>query len=337
MNQNAVEYIKNHIKEFLPLEYQDADVIVKPVVKNNDRVLTGLTVLKDGGNIAPTVYLEPYWEEVEKGRLLSSVLEEIAQIQTGENNRGPFDLSMMKDYEKVKPKLFIRMCDPEKNMEYLKDKPYTACGELAASYRIEVLKEGEMNGSIAVTDDILRSWGITKGQLHQDAVQTEKERNPACLYRMDDILFSSQSANLLKEDAPLQIGDMPIFVLTNRDKMDGAGTMVQDGILEKVGELLGTDYYVLPSSIHEVLILPDNGEMDVKELESMVREVNATQVAPHELLSDKVQYYDRASKTLGRKQEKGILSRLAENKKQIQEKDVKEKGAGRTGRNEPGL
>ena len=139
MDQNAVEYIKNHIKEFLPLEYQDADVIVKPVVKNNDRVLTGLTVLKDGGNMAPTVYLEPYWEEVEKGRLLSSVLEEIAQIQTGENNRGPFDLSMMKDYEKVKPKLFIRMCDPEKNTEYLKDKPYTACGELAASYRIQSL------------------------------------------------------------------------------------------------------------------------------------------------------------------------------------------------------
>ncbi len=67
MDQNAVEYIKNHIKEFLSLEYQDADVIVKPVVKNNDQVLTGLTVLKDGGNIAPTVYLEPYWEEVEKG------------------------------------------------------------------------------------------------------------------------------------------------------------------------------------------------------------------------------------------------------------------------------
>ena len=337
MDQNAVEYIRNHIKEFLPPEYQDADVIVEPVLKNNDRVLTGLTIFKEGSNMAPTVYLEPYWEEIKRGRLLSSVLEEIAQIQLGENNRGTFDLSMLKDYEKVKPKLFIRMCDPEKNTEYLKDKPYTACGELAASYRIQVLEEKEMNGSAAITNEVLRSWGITKEQLHQDAVQAEKERKPACLYRMDDILFSEQAENLLEEGAPLQAGELPIFVLTNRDKMDGAGTMVQDGILEKVGELLGTDYYVLPSSIHEVLILPDNGEMDVKELESMVREVNATQVAPHELLSDKVQYYDRASKTLGRKQEKGILSRLAENKKQIQEKDVKEKGAGRTGRNEPGL
>ena len=337
MDQNAVEYIRNHIKEFLPPEYQDADVIVEPVLKNNDRVLTGLTIFKEGSNMAPTVYLEPYWEEIKRGRLLSSVLEEIAQIQLGENNRGTFDLSMLKDYEKVKPKLFIRMCDPEKNTEYLKDKPYTACGELAASYRIQVLEEKEMNGSAAITNEVLRSWGITKEQLHQDAVQAERERKPACLYRMDDILFSEQAENLLEEGAPLQAGELPIFVLTNRDKSEGAGVMVQDGVLKKVGELLGADYYVLPSSIHEVLVLPDNGEMDVKELESMVREVNATQVAPHELLSDKVQYYDRDSKTLGRKQEKGILSRLAENKKQIQEKDVKEKGAGRTSRNEPGL
>ena len=235
MDQNAVEYIRNHIKEFLPPEYQDADVIVEPVLKNNDRVLTGLTIFKEGSNMAPTVYLEPYWEEIKRGRPLSSVLEEIAQIQLGENNRGTFDLSMLKDYEKVKPKLFIRMCDPEKNTEYLKDKPYTACGELAASYRIQALEEKEMNGSAAITNEVLRSWGITKEQLHQDAVQAEKERKPACLYRMDDILFSEQAENLLEEGAPLQAGELPIFVLTNHDKSEGAGVMVQDGVLKKVG------------------------------------------------------------------------------------------------------
>ena len=336
MDQNAVEYIRNHIKEFLPPEYQDADVIVEPVLKNNDRVLTRLTIFKEGSNMAPTVYKEPYWEEIKRGRPLSSVLEEIAQIQLGENNRGTFDLSMLKDYEKVKPKLFIRMCDPEKNTEYLRDKPYTACGELAVSYRIQVLEEKEMNGSAAITNEVLRSWGITKEQLHQDAVQAEKERKQACLYRMDDILFSEQAENLLEEGAPLQAGELPIFVLTNRDKSEGAGVMVQDGVLKKVGELLGADYYVLPSSIHEVLVLPDNGEMDVKELESMVRDVNAAEVAPHELLSDKVQFYDRASRTLGRKQEKGILGRLAENKKQIQEKAGKEKVAEKR-RNEPSM
>ncbi|MDE6881592.1 MAG: hypothetical protein K2P48_00585 [Lachnospiraceae bacterium] len=93
MNQNAVEYIKNHIKEFLPPENQDAEVPVEEVVKHNDRVLTGLTILKDGSHIAPAIYLEPYWEEVEKGRLLSSVMKEIAQIQQEGNIEESIDLS----------------------------------------------------------------------------------------------------------------------------------------------------------------------------------------------------------------------------------------------------
>ena len=69
----------------------------------------------------------------------------------------------------------------------------------------------------------------------------------------------------------------------------------------------GTNYYVLPSSIHELLILPDNGSMQLSELEAMVREVNATQVAPEDRLSDKVQYYDRETKLLQRGQEKSVF------------------------------
>ena len=83
---------KDYIKEFLPLEYQDAEVTVKEVVKHTDRVLTGLIILKDGNHTAPTIYLEPYWEEVEKGRLLSSVMKEIAQIQQEGNIEESIDL-----------------------------------------------------------------------------------------------------------------------------------------------------------------------------------------------------------------------------------------------------
>lgn len=337
MDRNIVEYIKDHIKEYLPPEYKNAEVTVNDVIKNNDRTLTGLTILKDGSNMAPTIYLEPYAADIEAGRPIDSVLEEIAKIQQTESTRMFFDASFLKDYEKVKPHLFVRMCDPEKSTEYLKDKPHTAYGELAATYRIRVMAEEEMTGSAVVTNGMLQTWGITKEQLHQDTIQAESVRNPAGLYRMDDILFASEQRNLLEAGEPLQAGSLPIYVLTNQDKTDGAGVIVQDGILEKVGGLMEADFYMLPSSIHEVLILPDDGGMDIKELQKMVREVNATQVAPDEVLSDKVQYYDRAAKTLGRKQEKGILDRLADNKKQIQEREVRGKDARQTARNEPSL
>lgn len=140
---------------------------------------------------------------------------------------------------------------------------------------------------------------------------------------MDEIMFSSKPENLFECTEPLDAATMPMYVLTNASKVNGSGILARDGVLDKIGELLGKNFYVLPSSIHEVLIVPDNGDMQAKELESMVKEVNATQVAPADLLSDKVQYYDRAAKTLGRKQEKGLLERLAENKAQVKEQAEK--------------
>ena len=86
-----------------------------------------------------------------------------------------------------------------------------------------------------------------------------------------------------------------------------------------------------------ITVVPDNGNMQTKELEDMVKEVNATQVAPEDLLSDKVQYYDRAAKTLGRKQEKGLLERLSENKAQVQEREAKAPKERQKTKQEPSL
>lgn len=154
---------------------------------------------------------------------------------------------------------------------------------------------------------------------------------------MDEIMFSSKPENLFECTEPLDAATMPMYVLTNASKVNGSGILARDGVLDKIGELLGKNFYVLPSSIHEVLIVPDNGDMQAKELESMVKEVNATQVAPADLLSDKVQYYDRAAKTLGRKQEKGLLERLAENKAQVKEQAEKAPKEKTAAKQEPSL
>jgi hypothetical protein len=327
LNNNFTEYIKEHIKEYLPPEYQDAVISTNEVTKNNDRTLTGLTILQPGERAAPTVYLEPLAEQVEKGRPLDSVMRQIAEIQITYKDQIPMDISMLEHYETVRPLLSIKMCDPETNREYLKDKPHTPCGELAVFYRIEVAADQEGTASIAVTESLMQSWGITKGQLHKDAVQAESERNPVCFYDMNDvmseIMFSEKPENLFHQEEPLDIGFTPMYVLTNQDKVNGAGVLAHDGVLEKVGVLIGSDFYVLPSSVHEVLIVPDNGTMQLAELENLVREVNATQVAPEDRLSDKVQYYDRETRTLGRKQEKSVLKQLADKKAQVRQTETK--------------
>ena len=319
MNTEIAEYIKNHIREYLPPEYQEAHITLEEVTKGNDRRLTGLMIRNDGEITVPTIYLEPYAKQLAQGRPMDEIIREIVQIRTEQDTRIPFEVSDLMDYGQVKPMLAIRLCDPEQNREYLKDKPFTPCGELAAVYRIQVIESKEGVASAVVTDRMMELWGVTKEQLHQDAVAAETARSPVCFYSMEDMM------------------DEIMFSLTNASKVNGSGILARDGVLDKIGELLGKNFYVLPSSIHEVLIVPDNGDMQAKELENMVMEVNATQVAPADLLSDKVQYYDRTAKTLGRKQEKGLLERLAENKVQVKEQAEKAPKAKTAAKQEPSL
>lgn len=325
MNQNFIDYVKSHIKEYLPTEYQNAIISINEVTKSNDRMLTGLTILLPGEQAAPTIYLEALAEQVERGMPLDTAMKQIAQIQLENYSRVPLNISMLENYEAVRPMLAVQMCDPETNQEYLKGKPYTSCGELAAYYRIQVAADEEGTASVAVTESMMQMWGITKEQLHKDAMQAAHARSPVCLYDMEEVMaesiFSVKPENLFNREEPLDIGFVPIYILTNQDKLNGASVSAQEGVLEKVAELLGTNYYVLPSSIHELLILPDNGSMQLSELEAMVREVNATQVAPEDRLSDKVQYYDRETKLLQRGQEKSVLGRLSDKKAQLQQAD----------------
>ena len=327
MNQEFVDYIKDHIREYLPPEYQDAVISTNKVTKNNDRALTGFTILQQGEQTAPTIYLEKFAEQLEKGQSLDSVMRQIAGIQTTYKNQVPMDVSILESYETVRPMLSIQMCDPEMNRAYLKDKPHISCGDLAAFYRIQIASDYEGTASVAITENLMQIWGITKDQLHKDAVQAESARNPVCFYDMNDvmseIMFSEEPDNLFNREEPLNSGATPMYVLTNQNKINGAGVLVQDGVLEKVGGLIGSNFYVLPSSIHEVLIVPDNGNLQMKELEDMVREVNSTQVAPEELLSDKVQYYDCEAKTLGHRQKKSVLEQLADKKTQVQQTEAK--------------
>ena len=151
LNQNFIDYVKSHIKEYLPTEYQNAVISINEVTKSNDRMLTGLTILLPGEQAAPTIYLEALAEQVERGMPLDTAMKQIAQIQLENYSRVPLNISMLENYEAVRPMLAVQMCDPETNQEYLKGKPYTSCGELAAYYRIQVAADEEGTASVAVT------------------------------------------------------------------------------------------------------------------------------------------------------------------------------------------
>ena len=149
--------------------------------------------------------------------------------------------------------------------------------------------------SISVTKALLDAWKIDVQTLHQDAMASDKNHGQT-LYLMNDLMESSimgeKAQNLLNGDRSAEEFFMPMFCPTNEAKMNAASLILHEDIRKQIGEFMKGDFYILPSSIHETLLVPDNGDFDVKVLNAMVKEVNATEVALEDILSDKVQFCD---------------------------------------------
>jgi len=88
------------------------------------------------------------------------------------------------------------------------------------------------------------------------------------------------------------------YIMTNKYQINGASVLLYHGLLDGLAEKLGTDLYVIPSSIHEFLILPVLPGTCIQDLNAMIHEVNSTQVEEEEILSDHAYFYSRSEKLL---------------------------------------
>ena len=198
--------------------------------------------------------------------------------------------------------MFIRVSSAEANKDMLANVPHQLKEDLAITYHVTVSMDGEGLSSMLIKNDLLKQYGITAEQLHEDAMKSsprimapEVSSMGAIMEELvekDLFMMSSEEREMLQESIR-ESSQMPtFFVVTNQQRIDGAGAIFYPEVMDNLGELLGQDYFILPSSIHEMLVLPDNGEVSADELRMMVTEVNATQVAPAERLTNDVYHFD---------------------------------------------
>ena len=295
------EYVKDNVKEYLPASYQDAEIKLQEVVKNNGVKLTGIAIPKGEQRTVPTVYLDSLYQEYANGKDADSCVGDVADMRIEAQDKAEFiDMGVpdIFDYEKMKGKLQVRICDREWNEERLTDKVVTEHGDFAAYYAVNLKENEEGIGSIPVTISLMNEWGVSAEQIQADAMAADRNRGIVLMdmnEMIKSMIFGEEPENLLHEKLDMEAVENPIFCLTNAQKMKGASLLLQEDIRKQIGECLGCDYFVLPSSIHETLILPDNGTFEVPALNDMVKEVNETQVEPQERLSDKVQFCDGKS------------------------------------------
>lgn len=317
--------VADNIKDYLPAKYEDSYVEVKEVIKNNNTVLDGLVVTSPDSNVSPTIYLNDYYEQYKSGKNIDDVTGDIADVYIENAVDRRLDISGIIDFESAKEHIVPRIINAEENRELLADRPHQLMDDLAVTYHIQLNQEG--TASIAVTDKLMGMYDISAEELHKIAVANLEEQMPTSFRTMADVMKEMFFMEALKEldgdrEAAMSMAegmfpsgdDGLMYVLSNEQRLNGAAVALNEKAMEMVSEQIGGDFYVLPSSLHELLIVPKSAGMELSELESMVREVNATQVEPDEKLSDHVYAYDSREKELFR------ADRTEEHEKKVEKK-----------------
>lgn len=301
------EYVKDHIREYLPEEFAGAEVSVRTVKKLNGVTLQGLEVwtpeMRQSTGVTPTIYLNGIYENYENGVDLEVIMEHIGNLERQSMDL-PEDVAKIKERYKdvgyVKNRLIVSLINAEKNADFLKDKPHRMLEDLAIVYKVLINKNENGRGTITVTNDHMKYWGLTEEQLYETAIRNSNAFEPPFIDDMDRVAAEMlKERGMVEEDIEeLQAGDHPkMYIISNNSKVNGASVIVYSDVLQQVAEMMGSDLYILPSSIHEVLAVSVE-DREVEELEEMVRSVNQTDVLPAEVLSDNVYKYDAESRTL---------------------------------------
>ena len=284
----TIEVFTEIIKSEMEKIYSNkCKVDVLNVVKNNGLHLTGITICNRESNMAPTIYLDGYFADYKDGRTMENICKEIVQVYEKNKVQKDFSLEQVTDFKNVKDRICFKLVNREKNAELLADTPYVEYQDLAVVFYILVSKDKSGITSITVRNSLMDMWGMDADILYYLA-----KKNTQRLFRGRVLSMMEVMAEIIGDSADaFEDSAFPMYVATNVFKMNGACILLYDGVLKKFAEKIGGDFYILPSSVHEVIFVPANGDMDARYLIQMVKEVNATELAPDEVLSDNVYIY----------------------------------------------
>lgn len=240
------------------------------VTKNNGTRRTGILFKQEDSNLAPTIYLEEFYQKYLKGQQVPDLADSICSIYQEIRVKKTCDCQNLFDFNHVKEHIVYKLIRRDANEELLKQIPYEPFLDLAVVYYIQIDNTRFGSAAIQIRNEHLRYWRVEKEEIRRLA-----EKNTPRIY-------------------PAQIQKIVrfMYVATNEQCSLGAAVMRYPDFREKVRGMIRGDFYILPSSIHEVILVPESFGLEPERMQEMVKEINQTGVVPEEVLSDSVYYFD---------------------------------------------
>lgn len=278
-----VNLIIENLKAELGQEYEPE---VREVMKNNGIRLTGIIARKSNRNSFPTIYADDYYREDLREEEVFEIAHHIADRLRDAELEEPVDMSGFLDFSMAKERIVFKLINTEKNKELLKDIPNRPLFNLSVVYYYifpEVPFEGK--GTVLIRNSHMRSWKVDEATLYETAYHNSPQLLPSRLSEMKELLAGLYPPELLEDT-------IPMYVLSNVEKLFGAVCIIYPDVLKEIAEQLGSDLFVLPSSVHETILLPERPDMSQTQLADIVTEINRTQLLEEEILADSVFFYN---------------------------------------------
>lgn len=302
--------VGSSIRGFLPPGLKDKEIQVKKLTKLNRPEVHSLVVFDNGSDepvMAPNVYLEEFYDQYQRGMKMEDVLEAVAQKSVAAHSIPNQELkdSMKElvdnaaDWNYMKERVILSPVGVDMNRGMLANLPHRTMGDIAGIYRIYVGENDMGRGYITVNNDMMDRWGVTEADLNRAAVGNSMSVQPARLMSMSAVMGEFAGAMGMDDPAPLpEEPGQGLYVLTNKSKQMGAATIFYPDVADKIEAIFPEGCYVIPSSIHE-LLLTSKDTLPPEDIAAMVRDINNTQVATEDLLSYQVHEYDPKTRTIG--------------------------------------
>ena len=300
-----IEMVKEMLQESLGDEYS---VVEYSHVKNNKKPLSGLAIQRIGTDLGMVIYLDKVFDEYQNGRetdkIAADLYREIRNAEIPKELSGDFMSAIVNNYESAKPMIFCKLINEKANREMLREVPYFPFLDLAVIFYIQVSKSNEGEMAITIDHKIMNLWGIDSQQLYQDTIYHMETSVPQQLQSFSDIMegfLDEEEKIILREVGITGKGNFkttPELYCLRNSSIFGASSLLYGDRMAKFAEQEQCDMLILPSSICEVLLLPDDGSRNYGELQDMVKTINQTEVSREELLSNSIYKYDRMAKKI---------------------------------------
>jgi len=303
--ETFLETIKHSLKEKLGPEFT---LTLQPITKNNGLILHGLCIGKVDERAAPTIYLNHFYESYQKGRPFHAILDDILVLYQNSPLPGELPIEEFLSQEQIMEKVIFRLINEPANRELLKEVPHISYPELDLSitFYLSVQRDEDSLLTALIYNRHQKAWNRSTEELYLAAKSNTPRLFPARIRSLPEAIkdiVKKSSEHGVNEDSLEEFFDTkplspPMYVLSNSSGINGAGCLLYEGIIKDFASCSGSDLIILPSSIHEVLIIPYSKDISFDELAETVFSINQEEVPEEDRLSNHIYFYTRSSSKL---------------------------------------